>query len=409
MKSDLDRYMEESDLDALLVMGPAGHNPAMTYFTGLVHLTHAFLVKKRGRPPVLFAGSMEREEAARTGLETRSLAAYPWPDLMREAGGDAAQAQALRLQRMLQDCGVSGRVAVYGRVEVGPAYGILERLRDLAPDLTLLGEVDQSVVTRARATKDAAEVARIRSVGERTVAVVARVAEFLTSRPVKEGILQDGDGPLTVGAVKRRINLWLTKAGLDNPEGTIFALGHDAGVPHSAGQAADPVRVGVPIVFDIFPCEAGGGYYFDFTRTWCLGEAPAAVEKAYRDVRRVFEEVRQSLAAGGPCRDYQNMVCDRFEALGHPTLRSDPATERGYVHSLGHGLGLAIHERPSFSHLENNQDRLEPGTVFTFEPGLYYPDQDLGVRLEDTLWVTPEGQIETLVEYPLDLVLPMRG
>ena len=48
MKSDIDRHMSENGLDALLVIGPAGHNAAMTYFTGLAHLTQGFLIKKRG-------------------------------------------------------------------------------------------------------------------------------------------------------------------------------------------------------------------------------------------------------------------------------------------------------------------------------------------------------------------------
>ena len=88
---------------------------------------------------------------------------------------------------------------------------------------------------------------------------------------------------------KRRINLWLAERGADNPEGTIFAIGRDAGVPHSTGTASDPLRLGQTIVYDIFPCEAGGGYYYDFTRTWCLGYAPDAVQALYQDVLDVYQ------------------------------------------------------------------------------------------------------------------------
>ncbi len=79
------------------------------------------------------------------------------------------------------------------------------------------------------------------------------------------------------------------------------------------------------------------------------------------------------------------------------------------MHSLGHGLGLEVHEGPSFRNLEGNEDLLQPGAVFTLEPGLYYPERGLGVRLEDTLWLRPDGQVETLVDYPLDLVLKVEG
>jgi Xaa-Pro aminopeptidase len=49
------------------------------------------------------------------------------------------------------------------------------------------------------------------------------------------------------------------------------------------------------------------------------------------------------------------------------------------------------------------------GSVVTHEPGLYYPDRNLGMRLEDTYWIRPDGQPEVLAEYPLDLVIPIKG
>jgi Xaa-Pro aminopeptidase len=63
MKSDIDALMQDRDLDAILVVGPAQHNPPMYYLTGGGHLTHAMLIKKRGAEPMLFHNSMERDEA----------------------------------------------------------------------------------------------------------------------------------------------------------------------------------------------------------------------------------------------------------------------------------------------------------------------------------------------------------
>ncbi len=94
--------------------------------------------------------------------------------------------------------------------------------------------------------------------------------------------------------------------------------------------------------------------------------------------------------------------------MGHPTVLSDPQTERGYVHSLGHGVGLDVHEAPYLSNAESNRDELQPGAVFTLEPGLYYPDRKMGVRLENTLWMRPDGTAAVVAPYPLDLVLPVR-
>jgi Xaa-Pro aminopeptidase len=259
-------------------------------------------------------------------------------------------------------------------------------------------------------TKDADEVARIRKMGEITTAVVGDVAGFLTSHKTKNGVLVDQKGEvLTIGEVKRRINLWLAMRGADNPEGSIFAIGRDAGIPHSAGNNDDPISLGKTIIFDIYPTEAGGGYYFDFTRTWCLGHAPDEVLEVYEDVLDVYEKVYAAFKPDTACRDYQIMTCELFQEKGHPTILNDPQIKEGYVHSLAHGVGLHVHEGPMFSQAESNEDQLLLGSVITHEPGLYYPERGFGVRIEDTIWVNPDGSLETLAEFPKDLVLKMPG
>jgi Xaa-Pro aminopeptidase len=84
-------------------------------------------------------------------------------------------------------------------------------------------------------------------------------------------------------------------------------------------------------------------------------------------------------------------------------------TTSGYVHSLGHGVGLRVHEHPFCVNNPKELDCLQPGCVFTIEPGLYYPDLDTGVRIEDTYWVNEQGKIERLVEYSYDLVIPIKN
>ena len=260
MKSDLDRLMQEAGLDALLVTGPRAHNPSMTYFTGPAHLTSADVLKRRGHPPILFCRSMEHDEAARTGLETRALDDYKPLELLDQAGGDTALRGALLYQRMFAEYSVEGRLAVAGRADLGTGWQTLERLAALRPDLEIVGAVDaRDVLTRARSTKDEDEVERIRQMGRITTNVVADVANFLTSHRARNGVLiNQHDEVLTIGEVKRRINLWLVMRGAENPEGTIFAVGRDAGVPHSAGDDRAPVETGKAIVFDLFPCEVGG-------------------------------------------------------------------------------------------------------------------------------------------------------
>ncbi len=126
--------------------------------------------------------------------------------------------------------------------------------------------------------------------------MVGRTAEFLTSHVAKNGRLVKRNGkPLTIGEVKSNINLWLAEAGAENPEGTIFSIGRDAGIPHSSGTLTDELTLGKTIIFDIFPCEQLGGYFYDFTRTWCLGYAPDPAQKLYEDVKKVYDTVVSEL------------------------------------------------------------------------------------------------------------------
>jgi hypothetical protein len=76
MKKDIDRLMRENDLAALLVVGPADHNPFMYYFTGGHHISGADLIKQTGRKAILYHSPMEREEAAASGLKTISYSQY---------------------------------------------------------------------------------------------------------------------------------------------------------------------------------------------------------------------------------------------------------------------------------------------------------------------------------------------
>jgi Xaa-Pro aminopeptidase len=410
MRSDLDSLMQQHGVDVILITGAAMHNPAMVYMTGVAHVTAADLLKKRGQEPVLFYNGMERDEAANTGLNTRPYSSFPYRELYQASGGDPARLLALRYKRMLAEAGVeSGKLVLYGMIDAGLAHAVFSQLQRELPGLEIVGDLREELILAAMLTKDADEVERIRRMGEITVGVVGRIADWLSGHASRDGALVEPDGrPLTLGDAHRRINLWLAEAGAENPENTIFAIWHDAGVPHSLGNPKDVLRLGETIVFDIFPCEAGGGYFYDFTRTWCLGYAPDEAQRLYEDVFSVYRQLESELKMGVSCALIQQRACELFEAQGHPTMLHTPQTEIGFPHGLGHGVGINIHERPWFRLQGPTQDSLQPGNVFTLEPGLYYPERGLGVRLENTYYATPQGSFEILVDYPMDLVLPVR-
>jgi Xaa-Pro aminopeptidase len=408
MKSDLDHLMEEKGLDAILITGPAQHNPPMVYLTGPIHTTSGDLIKKRGSDPILFYNPMERDEAAKTGFSTKNLADYRLDELIKAAHGDILEATILRYVKMLTEMDLtSGKIAVYGKIDAGSAYSIFSGLGEKLPELEIIGQLGDSLLMQAMATKGMDEIDRIRAMGKITVSVVGKVADFLSSHKSKNHFLVKSDGdPLKISDVKNNINLWLAEAGVENPEGTIFALGRDAGVPHSSGTPTDILELGKTIIFDIFPAEAGGGYFYDFTRTWCLGYAPDPVIELYENVSSVYQKIMSELEVNSFCYQYQDRTCELFSEMGHKTIKDDPQTQEGYVHSLGHGVGLYIHEYPRMSS-NFKEDRLVPGSVVTVEPGLYYPEKGMGVRLEDTVWVRPDGEMEILAEYPHELIIPV--
>jgi Xaa-Pro aminopeptidase len=410
MKSNLDNLMQEQGLDALWITGSGDHNPNMVYFTGLHHISEAEFMKPLSGTAYLFHNPMEREEAAKTGLHTSSDEISSYSDFLKKTGGDELQARCLMVHAMLKKAGIiKGRVAVSGLKDAGMVYTLLAALQKKLADYEFVGQVQENVFQLARFTKDADELEQIRKVGELTVQVVAQTADLLSGMRAKNGVLVDSKGePVTIGQVKGQIRLWLAERGLESPEEMIFAQGRDAGIPHSAGNPQDVLCIGAPIIFDIFPCQAGGGYFYDLTRTWCLGYAPDEVAKLYEDVRRVYQTIMAELRVGIPFKHYQERTCELFVLQGHPTIQSDPKIKEGYVHSLGHGVGLNVHERPFSGVAASERDILKPGVVITIEPGLYYPSRNMGARLEDTLYVTPQGDFKLMADYSHDLIIPIR-
>jgi len=401
MKSDIDALMQAKNLDAIMVFGNAEHNPPMTYLTGGGHISKAVLIKKKNEPAVLYCNAMERGEAEKSGLKIIPLRSWPLDDL------------AIRPREIFAEQGIaSGRVGVYGHTNVSMALYIFDKINKALPEIELVGEdQDNTIFMVAMESKDETEVARIRRMGKVTTEVVGLVADYITSREVRddEVLLKEDGSPLTIADVKSKISLWLAERGAADVEGCIFSISRDAGICHSVGTPTDLLRLGQTIVFDIFPAEAGGGYFYDFTRTWALGYSTPEAQKLYDEVRSVYDKVINNLDMNVIFKEYERYVCNEFKKGGHQTpIHNEGVLTHGYVHSLGHGLGLNVHERPWSKHTKPDDNILKPGVVFTIEPGLYYPEKGMGIRIEDSYWMNPDGVAERLAEYPYDFVLPMK-
>lgn len=409
MKSDIDALMAKRNLDAIIIVADEIYNPPLDYMMNDGHITTGLMIKRHGAQPVLYVSSMETEEAARSGYEVRI---YNDPGLIAlvQEHKDISRGHAAWWGRILAACGLEGgRIGLYGAGDFSFILGRVALLKELCPQYEFVGEtvLTGTLFDEAFATKGSDEIERLRSVAQRTDLVMQQTWDWLTSHHAEGGLLVGADGhTLTIGKVKRFVRKALLDVDLEDTA-MIFAQGRDAGFPHSRGEDNDALKLGQAIVFDLFPRELGGGYFHDMTRTWSLGYATPEVQAAYDEVMTAFDIAIEMIKPGMPANQPQLAVLDYFESRGHQTLRTHPGTQQGYVHSLGHGIGLNIHEAPGMSHLSTAT--LAGGNAITVEPGLYYPEKGFGVRIEDSCIIESDGQVTPLTTFRKDLVVPIES
>ncbi len=407
MKSDLDRLMQERNLDAFIVTGGEEFNTVRYYMSNGARITHGSIFKLRDRDALLVCNRMELEEAKKSGLNVQTDVELGYYERFAEAKGDIYRATAMFWSDVLSAMGMkAGRVGLYGTWQVNMTIALYGVLREQLPQYEFVAEAKSTLFDEAMLTKDGQEISRLKSVAERTNAVMEIAWDYIA------GLQADGDfligecgQRVTIGDIKALVRRELMARGLEDTA-MIFALGRDAGFPHSRGEADMPLQMGKSIVFDLFPREQGGGYHHDMTRTWCIGHAPPEVQEVYDTVMEAFDISVENYALNKPTHLMQEAVLDHYERKGHPTIRSDPRAMEGYIHTLGHGVGIDIHERPSISH-NRRDDVFQVGNVLTIEPGLYYPDRGFGVRIEDLFIIDEGGELIALSTFRKDLVIPV--
>ncbi len=408
MKSDIPQLMIDRNLDAVVVYGGTDVSSDLAYLTGGAHLGEGMYLHTRTGGPALFSNALERENAQSTGYPVRLWSDFPFGRYLKEADNDMMAARLARWRDIFIEYGVSGRVGFYGMSDMGYAWRFLSALEQTMPDIQIVGEIPPNLFAQARQTKDAREIEMMRAAGVATTAVIANVFDFLSGhRAQQDTLIKPNGDPLTIGDVKAFIRLELARRNLEDVHEHIFSQGRDAGVPHNVGRSDMPLQLGQTIIFDIFPRDRTTGYFHDITRTFFLGYAPDELAEKWLDVKRVFDEVMASIRIGEPGAKYQMMTCELFEVMNYPTICSDPQTMVGYIHSLGHGVGLDIHEYPRLS-TYGPPTPLQPGHVVTVEPGLYFPDEGWGVRIEDTIAFDETGAIVNLSDFPYEMVIPVK-
>lgn len=392
---------------ALLVAARSSRDPFLAPFVGAMRLNESFLVAPAGGAPRLgFMTPMEREAAAASGLDLLTPEALDVERWKRD-GARPHELLAHVLSRALHLCELApGRLALAGLVSAGWLQGACEILAGEGWSF-VPGEV---LIQTLRKRKTSAELEAVRHAAAGTAAAFRRVAELLAVAEIRSGELRCDGEPLTVARLRQAIEATLSDHGLEEPEGHITAPGEEGAVPHSTGTPERVLRPHQSLIVDVFPRRAApwGTPFADCTRTFCVGQPPAELEQAHARVLAALELARGRARPGARGWSLQEAVCEHLGSAGYPTPIRDRGTTRGYVHDLGHGVGLALHEAPSFKeHAEDGEGVLEVGDVFTLEPGLYEPAADRGetgwaVRLEDLYHLGEDG-LENLTPLPYDL------
>jgi Xaa-Pro dipeptidase len=326
--------------------------PNMAYFSGIhTHLSERpiLLFILADDEPAVIIPTLEAMKAEAAGISPDHI--FAWSD---EEGFRGAFQQACAWLE-LSDC-LLGVEAYHMRVLES------ETLRRYAPGLQTTHADD--MIAEIRMIKDAAEVAAM----EKAVAVAETAMKALLPQ-------------LAVGQTEKQIAALLTRLLLEGGAdsiafGPIVSAGPNSASPH-ASPTERPLQYGDLLVID-WGCYVDG-YPSDITRTFAVGEIDDELAHIYHVVRRANEAGKAAARPGASGQDVDRAARAVIEEAGYGAY---------FIHRTGHGLGLEVHEPPNM--VEGNTAPLRPGNVFTVEPGIYLPERG-GVRIEDNLLVTPDG------------------
>jgi len=220
----------------------------------------------------------------------------------------------------------------------------------------------QDLVLELRRTKEPAEVETIAKAQRVTDRVFRDVLKL-----VKPGV-RERDLALEIEFQFRRHG--------EVAFGSIVASGENAAKPH-AGYSDRKLKRGDALTFDI-GCRVNG-YCSDMTRTVFVGKAPAELRTVYEIVHEAQRRALATIKPGTAARTADAAARDYITDKGYG---------KRFGHSLGHGVGIEVHEQPTLA--ATGKETLAPGDVVTVEPGIYLPGVG-GVRIEDMVLVTKTG------------------
>ena len=378
-------------MTAILLYGDTIRYPSVRHEVPLEIVDPLLFVARDGHASVL-TSTLEagRIAEALPGAELLTIDELGFFELL-EQGMPRDEAELETVLRAVRAWGIEDAV-----VPADLPVAVADRLRGAG----IAVEVDARTLEGRRRVKTPAELAGIRR-AQRAAEAGMAVADDLIHGADRDGgrLHRDGE-PLTAERVRAAIRDACAAAGAPAPP-DIMVVSLLSGGGHDPGYG--PLPSDLPITVDLWPRDEASGCWADMTRTFVAGDVTEAVAELRDVVREALEAARSAARPGITGRELYDVAADVVERAGHPTQRTrtpGQTLSHGFYFSLGHGVGLEVHEPPGLGLAGG--ETLVAGDVIAIEPGIEGLEGIGGVRFEDLLLITDDG-CETLTEYPYDL------
>ena len=365
----------------VLIYGDTERSPELRHEVPLTIIDPFLYMETDGRRAVLTNALEEARIAEAAPSIERLLGEKLGRDDLIAGGCSRAQVDQELCLRAVAALGIRSAL-------VPPDFPLVlgDRLRAAGIEL----QPDEDAFVQRRRRKTPAEIDGIRRAADAAMRAMEEARRTLGEAEIRGGQLWLDGELLTSEALRARIRELCYRLGAPVPPDILVRpMGANPQIGHYAGWG--PLPAHTPILIDLWPRHEESGCWADMTRTFVRGEIDDRVAELHALVLDAHERACAAVAPGVRGIELYEIVCDLFEAAGHPTQRTKrpgDTLREGFYASLGHGVGLEIHEPPILG--RGGADQLIPGDVIAVEPGLVVPSLG-GTRVEDLLLVTNDG------------------
>ncbi|MCP3739437.1 M24 family metallopeptidase [Rossellomorea sp. BNER] len=356
--NDFIQHLEKQQVDLAIVNSPKN----VFYYTGFQSEPYerfmALVIDLRNQKNYLFVPALDQEAAEESSFVKEII---PISD-------------ELNPYKVLKDT-IGEGVQSIGLETKNTSLFQQEQLRYFFPDFSYQNIGD--FITFQRMRKSPEECRKV----QHAVQVIEKV--------LKEGITRIKDGTTELDLVAE-LEYLMRKFGADGPSfSTTVLSGEKSSLPHGSPNRkklnhGDFLLIDMGVIVD--------GYCSDITRTFVMGEETAEQRRIYDIVREATKEGILAAKAGVSAGSVDIAARNVIQTNGYGQY---------FNNRVGHGLGIEVHEEPSIH--EKNELTLEPGFLFTIEPGIYIPGYG-GVRIEENVYIGEDGKAEVLTTFPTELI-----